>query len=175
MDFQSFQWRKAKDTEDPVALDIRHDVRRYRREKGRGGHRFRYATLKNLWYVDQIHAVLNHSDDPVWQYWYHHPLNGWILISWHGTRREAQATAELPHPVEVARSIAPGTYIFAAWPGQEVTMKVRVRSDWVGEQIIRVFGDLGCETKIEVIDALPMMIAAPNPLFPNVNTPVSID
>jgi hypothetical protein len=149
MDFRSFQWAKAKDLDGDVAEEIRHDVRRYRREKGRGGHRFRHATLKNLWHVENIHAVLNHADDPVWQYWYNHASNGWQLVGYYFTRREAQAAAERPHPIAPIKPLAPGRYIFAAWPDHEVTMRVRISSDYTGEQVSKVFGDLGCQTSIE--------------------------
>jgi len=151
-DFGAHHWVKSKGPDDDVAQQIRSDVRRYRREHGRGGHRFRHATLKNLWYVDQTHAVLNHTDDPVWQYWYNHPINGWVLVDWFRTRREAQAAAERPHPpvASSGKHVVDGTYVFAWWPNQDVTMRVRVRSDDIGAQIIKAFEGIGCNAALEV-------------------------
>jgi hypothetical protein len=144
----TYQWTKAKDyADDLVANSIRRDVRRYRREYGRAGHRFRFATLKNLWYVDMVHAVLSHSDDPVWQHWYNDGKEGWKLVAWYGTRREAQAAAERPiaTPEDRPTSTESGLFILAGW-GSHYSMRVRCRPETIAD-IGAVFAALGCRTK----------------------------
>jgi len=148
MAFKAFQW-----THHPIDGDLaramRRGIRARRREKGREGHRFHFDTLKNLWAADETHAVVNHSDDPSWQHWYNDPRNGWRLIGWHYTRREAQAAAERPVPefkVKPPREAAPGIQVRAAWPHQEYTMVVSCSTDGTADTISDVFTKIGCTT-----------------------------
>lgn len=154
MTFDSLQWSKAKNSSDDIVRSIRHDVRKFRREKGRAGHRFRFATLKNIWYVDQVHAVVNHTDDPVWQYWYNDPQDGWMLVHWYSTRREAQAAAELPHPESVKEKLvvadkSDGHYVLVAWPNKDFSMRYHCSSPYTAQETMKVWEKLGCRTVIE--------------------------
>jgi hypothetical protein len=145
VDFEVLPWKK-QDADGEVSKHIRRHVRLYRRERGRGGHRFRYATLKSLWSADAIHVVLNHKDDPSWQYWYNDPRQGWNLISWHLTRREAQVAAEMPHPdlTPEPKFLTEGLYVLAGWSDENYTMKVACSSEGTADQIIAVFTGIGC-------------------------------
>ena len=82
-----YQWTKAKTLDGDLANEIRKDIRRNRKEHGRGGHRFHYSELKNIWHVDHVHAVINHNDDPSWQHYYNDPKDGWQLVHWYGSGR----------------------------------------------------------------------------------------
>ena len=156
MDFEIFGWKKAK-TDGELARSIQLSVRMHGREAGRGGHRYRLSHLKNLWHVDDIHAVVNHTDDPSWQYW-RNTAKGWILVDWRMTRREAQALAEFPLPVEEATEPAaqrPGWHVYAGFD-LPYTMDVPCRSELIADEIEEVFQLLGCETsKRQVSVSLP--------------------
>jgi hypothetical protein len=153
MDFYSHTWIKAKDNDADIVQAIRRDIRINRRERGRAGHRFRHSTLKNVWYVDLIHAVVNHTDDPVWQHYYNHPRDGWVLVNWHMTRREAQAAAEQPYvEQEVAdRPDGPkGLYVIADWPGHDngYPIKVHCSSPQIAGELKGVFESIGCRAMV---------------------------
>lgn len=156
-DFELIGWRQQP-LDGDIARVMRRSIRMYRRERGRGGHRFSYLNLKSLWVTDDLaHVVLNHKDDLVWQFWWNDPLEGWLQISFHSTRREAQAAAELPRiPVVVpAEKLVPGLYVLAAWPKQDQSpdykMRVHCRSESAVEAVVEVFDKLGCITKQETV------------------------
>jgi len=156
MDFRAFQWVNLLPSHD-LASAIRHDVRLRRRERGRGGHRFNYRTLKSLWSADGIHAVLNHKDDSTWQLWYDDPTLGWDMVHWYGTRREAQAAAEMPHPERKTAQSSPehGTFVLAGWPNStHDTMKVHCSSASIADDIMAAFTAIGCSAKKEQVTAL---------------------
>lgn len=159
MDFDPFGWQKQKPDQE-IARAIRRDIHLHRRERGRGGHRYRFATLKSLWTVDIIHAVLNHKDDPVWQRYYNHPSQGWLLVDWYMTRREAQAAAELPLPEDILRptpALAPeiGWHVYAGWQSSKWTMDVPCSSWETACEIDAVFAEIGCyATKTLVVPPL---------------------
>jgi hypothetical protein len=154
MDFKTYSWIKAKDNDADIVQAIRRDIRINRRERGRAGHRFRHVTLKNVWYVDLIHAVVNHTDDPVWQYWYNHPRQGWILVNWYMTRREAQAAAELPYvepeATEDKSEGLKGLHVVADWPGRDngYPIKVYCSSPRIAAELKDVFESIGCRAML---------------------------
>lgn len=154
-DFDALDWSKQP-TDGPVSQAIRRDVRKHRRERGRGGHRFSLNYLKTVWSAsDGSHVVLNHVDDLIWQMWYRHPEQGWVLMDWLSTRREAQAAAETHQP-ELSDSrpdMPPGIYVLAAWPGRPSTMRVHCSSERTADDITEVFARLGCDTQRELVDA----------------------
>lgn len=152
MDFQTFGWEKQKN-DSAVAKSIRASVHQQRRERGRGGHRFRYSTLKAIWSVGETHAVLNHTDDTTWQYW-RNTNGGWLLVSWHLTRREAQASAELPLPADLAiplRVSEAGLHVYAGWQQGSYTMDVPCSSDEIAQDIKEAFEIIGCHTELVTI------------------------
>lgn len=128
-----------------------------RRERGRGAHRFRYVTLKSIWSADDIHVVLNHTDDVSWQYWYLDGKDGWNLIGWYMTRREAQAAAEMPRPVVPPKFLKEGLYVLAGWPQEDApvdyTMKVACQSEGTANEIMAVFTHLGCVAMKSILAA----------------------
>lgn len=77
-----------------IAAGIRRDNRKYRRDKGRGGHRFRFVDLRFLWVAGTSHAILTHYTDRCWQYWWRSPSQGWMLQSWHDSLTEAKEEAD---------------------------------------------------------------------------------
>lgn len=154
-DFQVIEWVKC-DNDGDLARELRKNIRQHRREKGRAGHRFAFTFLKTLWVADDDHhAVLNHVDDTVWQMWYRHPVEGWVLISWHATRREAQAAAESSHPQLVVPKVRihPGINVLAGWPGRELNMRVACSSEYTADVIGEIFAKLGCGTRRELVSA----------------------
>lgn len=156
-EFDSLGWSREK-LDGSLARSIRSSIRLRRRERGRGGHRYRFNTLKNLWAVDVIHAVVNHTDDPEWQYYYNHPSEGWLLISWHLTRREAQAAAELPLPPELVPTVASratveGWHVLAGWKKDKFTMDVPCTSEEIAGEIEETFQVIGCHTSKSLVTA----------------------
>lgn len=145
MEFDPYQWRKAKDS-DPIIDSVQRDVKRFRREHGRGGHRFRRATLKSVWHIDLIHAIVNHTDDLVWQHWYNNPVGGWQLQSWYDTRREAQAAAELPltEISETVRVRPTGLRVEAGWAKGSFPIVVSCSSLGTAAVVQDVLGSIGC-------------------------------
>lgn len=148
MDFHSLLWRQVKHDHENVS-ELKRDIRTYRRETGRAGHRFNPATLKNVWSSGGVHLVINHVDDPVWQHWHHGP-EGWYLVHWHLSRREAQAAAELP-----LRTVPPtppgkvsGLRVVAGWPGRAGTMVVKCSSPTTAEDVAKVYSNIGCTAVI---------------------------
>lgn len=153
-DFQALEWRKAATT-DLVAQAIRKDVRSYRRERGRAGHRFSLNHVKSLWAAnDGAHAVLNHLDDEAWQMWYRHPETGWAMVSWHLTRREAQAAAEngksAPRNSEL-KEPDPGLYVLAGSNPDRMTIRTHCRSEIAATDIEAVYAKLGFATARETV------------------------
>lgn len=152
-DFIALNWSKQPLTGD-VSRALRKDVRTYRRERGRGDHRFSYTCLKTLWAADDgLHVVCNHIDDPAWQMWYRHPASGWIMIDWHLTRREAQAAAESKHPELVERKpkVFPGINVLAGWPDRDPTMRVHCSSEATAAAVADAFVKIGCITGRELV------------------------
>jgi hypothetical protein len=162
MDFNLMNWEKQKN-DSSLARAIRSDTRLHRRERGRGGHRFHFSALKGLWSVENIHAVLNHKDDPAWLYFYNHPQQGWILVDWRMTRREAQALAELPQEYQVLyaeqaveKSQVPGWHVHAGEKEHETSIDVSCRSEEIADDIREVFQEIGFwAVKGHVMESLP--------------------
>jgi len=75
-----------------LAQQMRRDIRAHRRE-GPDGHFFVYKHLDQLWAAD-CHALLTHTDDPVWQHWARHREHGWIPVGAYPEREMAVASAE---------------------------------------------------------------------------------
>jgi hypothetical protein len=156
-DFTALEWVKHP-TDQTLAQNLRRNVRQKRTERGRGGHRFSMNYLKTLWGAsDGIHAVLNHVDDPVWQMWYEHPEQGWMLISWHATRREAQAAAESRHPeiMDPEPTVRPGLNLVAGHPSRPGKYPIRVlcSSEHTATELEGIFDRLGFHTRRELVAA----------------------
>jgi hypothetical protein len=155
-DFDLITWRKLP-LDGDLARSIRKDVRTHRRERGRGGHRFSFSHLKSLYGSDSgLHAVCNHTDDSVWQFWYRHPEDGWVLVNWHDALREAKAAAELPMPDTgpKPRPLAPGIHLLAGWDhGEETEYTIRLccSSEDTATAMTEVYQKLGCLVKREVV------------------------
>lgn len=145
-------WKKQP-LDGEVARSIRHDIRMHRRERGRAGHRFRYDDLQVLWAASNKYAVLRHLSDPVWQFFYNHPTEGWKLISWHFTRREAQVAAcqPIPEPKVKAQPVKEGIHVLAGWPKKKKTMRVPCSSPETAGAVEAAFLHLGCEVKRELV------------------------
>jgi hypothetical protein len=111
------------------------------------GQRFRYNDLKELWAVDDIHAVLTHEGDKSWQYWFH-GAHGWTLVGVYPTRKEAQAAAGQPQDDD---ALEPGTYVMARWDENGRWMRVRSSSDRITENLCDIFKNLGCETRVDSV------------------------
>lgn len=155
----SLSWEKHS-LDGPFAVDLRRGIRARRREKGRGGHRFRYDDLKTLWGAKDrkgIHAVLNHNEDKLWQYWFKDE-DGWKLQCWFKLMKDAQAEAEKPRPkpAVVPSKVEPGSYVHAAWMAPyrgRKPMVIRCQSDSTAEVISELFQKLGCSTEIKTVAA----------------------
>ena len=142
------------------ATEIRRGIRQHRREKGRGGHRFRYDDLKTLWGAKDrkgTYAVLTHNEDKLWQYWFKGE-DGWKLQSWFKLLKDAQAEAEKPRPkpVVVPSKVEPGSYVHAAWTAPyrgRKPMVVRCQTDSTAAVISELFQKLGCTVEVKTVAA----------------------
>ena len=133
----------------PLTRAVARSLRAGSRGIELAGQRFRYNDLKELWAVDDIHAVLTHEGDKSWQYWFH-GAHGWTLVGVYPTRKEAQAAAGQPQDDD---ALEPGTYVMARWDENGRWMRVRSSSDRITENLCDIFKSLGCETRVEDVDA----------------------
>ena len=148
-------WKKAP-VDGDEARALRRDIRMRRRERGRGGHRFRFDDLKALWVAstpDGDAAVLTHHGDSIWQLWRHDDTRGWLLTSWHFTRREAQVAALKPveHPEPPRRDLAPGIHVVASWPKQKPSIRVICTTPYTAQALEDVMTSLGCDVLTETV------------------------
>lgn len=146
-------------TQEPVdgdlAKTLRRDIRMHRREKGRGGHRFRYDDLADLM-VGGNHVAATHHEDKHWQHWWRDGDEGWKLQGSYTTLRSAQEAAaasvpirQLPPPLPA--NLSAGLYVRATWPRQDRPRGIRVKCSTprTAEVLTDIFTRLGYETKQE--------------------------
>ena len=131
----------------PITRAVARSLRAGSRGIELAGQRFRYNDLKELWAVDDIHAVLTHEGDKSWQYWFH-GAHGWTLVGVSPTRKEAQAAAGQPQNDD---ALEPGTYVMARWDENGRWMRVRSSSDRITENLCDIFKNLGCETRVDSV------------------------
>ena len=131
----------------PLTRAVARSLRAGSRGIELAGQRFRYNDLKELWAVDDIHAVLTHEGDKSWQYWFHGE-HGWTLVGVYPTRKEAQAAAGQPQDDD---ALEPGTYVMARWDENGRWMRVRSSSDRITENLCDIFKSLGCETRVDSV------------------------
>ena len=131
----------------PLTRAVARSLRAGSRGIELAGQRFRYNDLKELWAVDDIHAVLTHEGDKSWQYWFH-GAHGWTLVGVYPTRKEAQAAAGQPQDDD---ALEPGTYVMARWDENGRWMRVRSSSDRITENLCDIFKNLGCETRVDSV------------------------
>ena len=131
----------------PITRAVARSLRAGSRGIELAGQRFRYNDLKELWAVDDIHAVLTHEGDKSWQYWFHGE-HGWTLVGVYPTRKEAQAAAGQPQDDD---ALEPGTYVMARWDDNGRWMRVRSSSDRITENLCDIFKSLGCETRVDSV------------------------
>lgn len=131
----------------PITRAVARSLRAGSRGIELAGQRFRYNDLKELWAVDDIHAVLTHEGDKSWQYWFHGE-HGWTLVGVYPTRKEAQAAAGQPQDDD---ALEPGTYVMARWDENGRWMRVRSSSDRITENLCDIFKSLGCETRVDSV------------------------
>jgi hypothetical protein len=147
-----------------IAQLLRRDIRAHRREKGRGGHRFKYSDISEIYaaYTDgelADHILVHHNDDPVWQDWCNHPEDGWILCDWYPSLQQAQQAAQIHswEPVEVTPEVdgrEPGIYVLAGWPGRTTTpIRVHCHSKNIAITIADILRGLGLMTSQETVAA----------------------
>lgn len=153
------QWNKEP-VDGALAIALRRGIRQRRREKGRGGHRFRYDDLRSFWSLGENIAVVDHREDRWWQVWIKDSERGWYLEGWHRRLKDAQAQAEKPRPKPKPLpkpKIPPGKYVHAAWSIDRYRRKdgrpmvVRCQSDYTAGVISEVFQRLGCATEIKEV------------------------
>lgn len=139
------------------ARRLRRGIRMHRRERGRSGNRFSYSDLRVVWGSGDDHAIITHSDNPLWQYWWRHPDKGWFLQSWHRLLGEAKDEAECPRPMPVELAPAaptPGLYVRASWlepySGSR-PLSVLCSTEVTAAHIRSAFESLGCSTELKTV------------------------
>lgn len=138
-------------TKQPLTQSLARSLRAAtRRHPSIDGHTFGFADLKEMWCAADVHVVLTHDHDRVWQYWYQAPVGGWKPISIHPTRDEAEAAAE----GNVGEDTDPeaGIYVTARFPGGRHLMRVKVLSAHGERMLTEIFDRLGCQTGVERIE-----------------------
>ena len=139
------------------AKRLRRGIRMHRRERGRSGNRFSYNDLRVVWGADADHAVLTHTDNALWQYWWRHPEKGWFLQSWHRLLSEALEEAESPRPLPPPedRSVQlPGLYVRAYWEEPyrgDRPLIVQCGSEGTALLVREAFSNLGCSTELTTV------------------------
>lgn len=163
-------WFEQK-TDSELSQAIRRDLRLYRREKGKGGHKFLFKDLLAICSdtddSDRAeHAIVTHHQDPAWQHYWRHPERGWMQQKAYATRDEAAAAVEVFTPPKIhfktavrdpetgeSKPSETATYVFAGVDGGPKTMRVKVSSPWVEKQMAEVFARLGYETDRKTVSS----------------------
>lgn len=150
MNVPVLEWNKCP-VDGDFAKRLRREIRMHRRERGRSGNRFSYSDLRALWSSGEDHAILTHTDNNLWQYWWNNPEKGWFLQSWHRLLGDAKEEAERPRPVDLAPSeITSGLYVRAFWPdSDEKPMMVKCSSPNTASQIKEIFETIGCVAEMK--------------------------
>lgn len=140
-----------------LAQTIRRDLRLYRREKGRGGHKFLFKDLLSIYSTEgdnPAHVIVTHHDDSAWQHYWRHPERGWMQQKTYDTEDEAkQAVETFERPKDNFRtpvrkpdgSSVTETYLTFKPKGSR-QLKVKVSTPWVEEQMAGIFARLGFDT-----------------------------
>lgn len=166
-----YQWTTSP-IDGPVVSAIRRDNRKFRREKGRAGHRFRFIDLRFLWVAGTNHAILTHYTDRSWQYWYRHPTQGWLMESYHENLADAKMDAEVkslaepdPHsPKTNADNDSddhnghrkPGVYVTGVWKEEPYRdhlppLTIRCATQFSQGIYTKILKDLGCSVTQETV------------------------
>lgn len=145
-------------TDGELAKFLRRDIRLHRREKGKGGHRYRYDDLTGLMVnANRDHVAATHLEDKHWQHWWRDGNEGWKLQGSYTTLASAQEAAEAFTPMRkpplAPRPASPGLYVRATWPRQERPRGIRVKCSTprTAEVLTDIFTRLGYETKQEKV------------------------
>lgn len=145
------EWIELK-VEDALPREIRRELRLYRREKGKRGHKYTFTDLLAVFAVDSDpieHVVVTHNADPAWQHYWRHETRGWMLQQSYDTQDEAyKAVAafepyEPPPPPPNSKLNAHKNTIVGSWPDKPNAIKVKASSPWTGEQLHAIFQRLG--------------------------------
>lgn len=139
----SLTWAKQPLTQQ-LARALRAATRRH---PSLDGHTFGFSDLKEMWAAEDVHVVLTHDHDKVWQYWFAAPEGGWQLRSVHPNRQAAQQAAQANTAPE---DTLDGTFAMGRLPGGR-WMRVRCSSPKTITEIVGVFERIGCATKVETI------------------------
>lgn len=120
----------------------------YRREKGRAGHEFIYDDIRTLWVSGDDYAILTHNSDRVWQFWWKHPEQSWVLQSWHRLLSEAKEEADKPRilALPTPKAPEPGFYVCGVWESPysgSRPLMVRCSTDYTVAEVTSVFRALG--------------------------------
>lgn len=137
-----------------LARALRRDIRLKRREKGRGGHRFRYDDLVELMQCGS-HVLVTHKEDQHWQHWYRDGDDGWKLQGWHDTLGAAKVAVEAFSPPAKTPGTpgGPGLYVRATWPRQDRPRGIRVKcaTPRTAAALEDIFTKLGYEARQETV------------------------
>jgi hypothetical protein len=160
-----YQWTTTP-VDGEIAAAIRRDNRKYRRDKGRGGHRFRYVDLRFMWIAGTSHVILTHYADRCWQYWWRHPSEGWMLQSWHDSLSEAKDQAESLSFVGSTNGHTnngdngsrrkPGVYVTGVWKDEPYRdhlppLTIRCSTTFTQGIYVSILKDLGCSVTKEIV------------------------
>lgn len=151
-----------------LSQTIRRDLRIYRREKGKGGHKFSFKDLLAIYSSEgdnPEHAVVTHHEDAAWQHYWRHPERGWMLQKSYATRDDADAAVDVFTPPKDNFKTPPRhdngefrtepkkteTHVIAGTEDRPNFLTSKSQSPWVREQMRGVFTRLGYETRVETV------------------------
>jgi hypothetical protein len=147
-----------------LAKSIRRDLRLYRREKGKGGHRFVFKDLQEIWSTAgdvPEHVLVTHYQDATWQHYWCHPERGWLQQGFYSSKDDAiQGVGEFTPPEDNFRTAArhpageTETYMVVSVDGKTETWRSKAAtSPWVQKQMTDVLGRVGFTTRMETVAA----------------------
>lgn len=137
------EWTKQALTGN-LARQIRASTRR---KPSIDGHTFSYNDLKEMWLTGES-VVITHHQDPVWQLWSVAPGGGWLPVSVHDTREQAQNDLGDFPPVEVPGE-EPGTYVSFRLNDQRPWQRVKVQTTDGVKSLTAMYERLGAQTRVE--------------------------
>jgi len=111
------------------------------------GHGLNYNDLKELWSAEDVHVVLTHDTDPVWQRWFYSPDTlTWELRGLHDTRHEAMEAALAD---TAPTTVIPGTYLNAWMDNCSRTISIKCGDNARAEEMGRIFSRMGYQVRVD--------------------------
>jgi hypothetical protein len=150
-------WTEHK-VDGDLAKQLRRELRMYRREKGKGGHKFSFKDLRAIYAPDTDdveHAIVTHNTDSAWLHFWRHQTRGWMQQQPYYSQDEAYQAVEAFEPYEPKPPPAGShlrsdeTYVVGGMPDRPGSIKVKTSSPWTTQQLNDIFHRLGLNPTVQ--------------------------